>query len=383
MFSLPKIIENFYGENLYTFTNQTCSCKEDLIYETPHSNPRRIFKLFPEKNNTVRFAYQAKKGLVRLDSNGSTIQENILGTFIGLSTASRTKREKFLSDNGFIFPLAVEEFNPIDEEAFLSIIQRLKLTVDLMTALSSNKKDYKEILTLTLNLLFLEQTKIKVADYSYCSCKHPFSNIIEKADKMTLNGNNQRVARAGGEYFSITDTIVGTHYQFKISDYNDIMSSQGYSNNHLQWKITNLYVCYNGNTDERNVIDLLFHFFHDTEDVFNSYENVEPAILSFAQNIVGEEINHNLSGIHPEYNSMTMEPSWRVDSLMSALYFSLFYLRPKMELYRPCGNPRCNNYFLVKSTSSKTKYCSTKCANNVTQSRYRQKRGLINKKCSL
>ena len=49
----------------------------------------------------------------------------------------------------------------------------------------------------------------------------------------------------------------------------------------------------------------------------------------------------NLDGIHPVYNSETMAPSWKVDSLLCAAYFSIFYLKPDLELYRPCDNPRC------------------------------------------
>ena len=122
------------------------------------------------------------------------------------------------------------------------------------------------------------------------------------------------------------------------------------------------------------MLDLIFHVLHDGENGIVYHDRTKAAALSFAQYTIGEEINHHLTGIHPEYNAETMEPTWKVDSLMGALYFSLFYLRSKTELYRPCGNPKCNNYFLVKSTSSKTKYCCTRCANNMTQSRYRQRK---------
>lgn len=76
MIFVPEIIENFYGDKLYTLTNTTCSCKEDIIYEAPYAEPHRTFKIFPE-DNIVRFAYKAKKGLVRLNPNGITKQENI------------------------------------------------------------------------------------------------------------------------------------------------------------------------------------------------------------------------------------------------------------------------------------------------------------------
>ena len=108
-------------------------------------------------------------------------------------------------------------------------------------------------------------------------------------------------------------------------------------------------------------------------------EEMKFSILEIARHILGEEINANLSGIFPKYDTKTMSPSWKVDSLLSAIYFSIFYLKPDLELYRQCANPRCQRYFLVKTTSTRTKYCCTECCNRVTQDRYRKKKREQNK----
>jgi predicted RNA-binding Zn ribbon-like protein len=97
-------------------------------------------------------------------------------------------------------------------------------------------------------------------------------------------------------------------------------------------------------------------------------------MLDVSKIIIGEEINANLVGIHPVYDVDKMSPSWKVDSLLCAAYFSIFYLNPELELYRPCQNPRCGKYFLVKATSTRVRYCSTACCNRVTQDRYRKKK---------
>ena len=103
-------------------------------------------------------------------------------------------------------------------------------------------------------------------------------------------------------------------------------------------------------------------------------DEMKNALLEIAKFVIGEEINANLDGIHPVYNIETMAPSWKVDSLLCAAYFSIFYLRPELELYRPCDNPRCGCYFLVKTTSTRIKYCSPECGNRVTQDRYRKRK---------
>ncbi|MCR4637630.1 CGNR zinc finger domain-containing protein [Ruminococcus sp.] len=371
---MPEIIENFYGDNLYTFTNPTCSCKEDVIYEAPDTEPHRTFKMYPE-NNTARFAYKAKKGLVRINSNGTAEQENILGAFIGLSTASRNKIERFLNENGFLFPLLPDEYNPIDVDALIAIVKRLKATVDLMTAVGSNKKDYAQIIQLALDLTLSDPIMIQVANTNYTSCQHRLYQLLSLADQISVSRDNAMLEEQGGEFFFAEDTLTDELYKYAIYDYNEIMYDHDNAcGDDIEWAITKLFVNYCGSPTERSMIDLIFHYLHDAKSGLVYNERVKSATLAFAKFTIGEEINHHITGIHPEYDAETMEPTWKVDSLMGALYFSLFYLRSKTELYRPCGNPKCSNYFLVKSTSSKTKYCCSRCANNMTQARYRQKK---------
>lgn len=85
------------------------------------------------------------------------------------------------------------------------------------------------------------------------------------------------------------------------------------------------------------------------------------------------EIDNNLQGITPPYDIEKMQPAWKIDSLLSALYFSHFYLNPKIELYRQCASPSCNEFFLVPVTSRKKIYCRKKCQNREMQKAYRAK----------
>ena len=372
-----KIMENFYGENLYTFTNYACSCNEDVVFEKPDAEPRRTFKLYSDVKKPIKFAYAAKKGLIRLAKNGTIETENILGIFIGLEKASRKKLEQFLSDNGFLFPISEGRFEAIDVQAFMEIVQRLRMTVDLMTELGSANKDYNRMAELALQLTFANPFEMKTEkmETAYVSCHHSFADLIERAEQFQVDSQRKREALEYDVYM-VEDTISDGVYQMNVDEYNDITGN--YTNySDILKAVVQLFVNYNGTETERAVIDFLFHWLYvpvKENSEPDSNDKMKTNVQIFAKWIVGEEINHNLSGIRPVYNSENMEPSWKVDSLMSALYFSLFYLKPNMELYRPCSNPRCSNYFLVKSTSSKTKYCCTKCSNNVTQTRYRKKK---------
>ena len=103
-------------------------------------------------------------------------------------------------------------------------------------------------------------------------------------------------------------------------------------------------------------------------------DEMKSTLIEIAKYVIGEEINANLDGIHPVYNSKTMTPSWKVDSLLCAAYFSIFYLKPDLELYRPCDNPKCGRYFLVKTTSTRNRFCSKACCDIITQDRYRKRK---------
>ena len=66
-----------------------------------------------------------------------------------------------------------------------------------------------------------------------------------------------------------------------------------------------------------------------------------------AKFLIKEEIEANLRRVRPTYNIYKLEPTWTIDSLLSALYFGLFYMRPNMENYRRCANPKCGEFFLL------------------------------------
>ena len=66
-----------------------------------------------------------------------------------------------------------------------------------------------------------------------------------------------------------------------------------------------------------------------------------------------------------------MQPKWNVVSLLDALYFSIFYLDSKTEMYRHCKY--CGTYFPVKRSNATKIYCDGYCRGNAQQSRHRIK----------
>lgn len=103
--------------------------------------------------------------------------------------------------------------------------------------------------------------------------------------------------------------------------------------------------------NRRYVIDFLFHFMRDIgviggvsfEKGIEYYSDVPQTTLldekmknsavTVAKIVLNEEMNHNLSGISPKYSVLKMGPTWRAPNLISALYFSVFYLRPWAQMF--------------------------------------------------
>lgn len=67
-----------------------------------------------------------------------------------------------MKDNGFIFPISSMGYQEIDELSLYNIIDRLRLTVELMTAANEIHKDYLKILQLTVVLLFAKNFRMKL-----------------------------------------------------------------------------------------------------------------------------------------------------------------------------------------------------------------------------
>ena len=369
-----KLAENkdiFYENFLFRFDGYGCDCVEDIIHISSGEEPNITFKLQSLPENKIKFAFAAKKGLVRIAPNGTVDEENILGSLIALPSKSDKVLKQFIKNNGFIFPVGSSSYEEFDKQQVLSIIERLRLTVDLMTAANEINKDYNQIFSIILKLLFAEEFRIKTEsmEYEYTSCHYNYSDIFRNPPTNISYERSQE--EFNSDVFKIKDLIYGI-YPFNIGEYYDIIggyhSKQGVDST-LFRNITAMYVNYNGSSIERKITDVLFHCIYEKD---NSSQKLKDTLVEVANYIVGQEINANLKGIHPVYDSAKMMPSWKVDSLLCAAYFSIFYLKPNLELYRPCANPRCGKYFLVKTTSTRKIYCSPDCCNRVTQDRYRK-----------
>lgn len=375
---MPQIKENFFENILFRFESCGCDCVEDIEHIAPGAKPISKFKLQAMPEHSILFGYAAKDGLVRIAHNGTIEERNILGTLISLADKPINELSSFLKNNGFLFPVSNGTYEKFDEISLYGIINRLKMTVELMTAANEIRKNYKKICDLTISLLFSEDLAIKTDSMkeTYLSCHHSYVDTLMSPPVQLSYARQQECFE--GDTYNIADSVYGT-YNLNIQDYNDIIG--GYKSvpkfqNGFYQNVTSMFVNYEKQDMTKKISDFLFHFLYemngDSSGTFS--DEMKLTLIEIAKYVIGEEINANLNGIHPVYNSETMMPSWKVDSLLCAVYFSIFYLKPDLELYRPCDNPRCGRYFLVKTTSTRNRFCSQECCNRVTQDRYRKRK---------
>ncbi|RGC79764.1 CGNR zinc finger domain-containing protein [Hungatella hathewayi] len=375
---MPQIKENFFENILFKFETCSCDCVEDIEHVAPGEEPISKFKLQAMPEHPLVFGYAAKDGLVRIAPNGTISERNILGTLISLTNKPKKELITFLEENGSLFPISDEKYETFPEDKIYGIINRLRMTVELMTATSEIRKNYQKICDLTIQLLLSDEVSIGTSsmETAYSSCHHRYVDLIKNPPSQISEEHEQD--NFDGETYYIKDSIYGT-YKLDISDYYEIIGGYCTIPGFTPWFYQNLTTAFlNLETNDilKKINDFLFHYLHDMVRKNNTdfSDEMKTALLEIAKFVIGEEINANLNGIHPVYNSETMTPSWKVDSLLCAAYFSIFYLKPDLELYRPCDNPRCGRYFLVKTTSTRNRFCSQECCNRVTQDRYRKRK---------
>lgn len=382
-------IENFYnlGVDYFFFTNQKC------IFELKtNDNSENILTVTPNIEEKLYYSFSGNDGLCLTTEYGSIRENNIFAKFVSLPSNNAQILLQFLKEYGYFFKLPANKETIIDFRSLVELTYRIRSTMLLMNSLENKTTDYKKILQLTLYLILGSPIDMKITDkQKYISCKSNAINIINSA----IPGNNDSAVSIDNEdYYSIIDMIHNGNYNLRVDEYEDISTNENFMfsypgiNDPFYRQLTIAYKnCHNCNRSDRLIIEFLFHLMHEIgvvknvsfEDGLEFYgssipnlnEKLKKVLLIVSKIILAQEINYNVSKIKAIYNPVTLQPTWKSANLLAALYFSLFYMRPDSEIYRKCANPSCNNFFLVKTSNSRKKYCCSNCRNASNQRDYR------------
>ena len=391
-----ELVVNDFEYDAFSYHGFSCFCGVDTINTAPGIIQQSL-KIQEDCTHPLFFAYSSITGLCRTTSSGSVRQANILNELLQIRTGNTDDLISFFKDNGFFFKISQNTYEAVDIEKVWSVINRLKATVFLMSEIELPRPDYEKILHLAMFLLLEPQVSISLSNTSKPFVTHKHSAIAELEKASSLPEIDGRKEAFQKESFTIKDSIMGS-YELNIDEYTDVILGKldahreaGY----LDSRYHDLVYLYRNGTNlskaKRLIIDFLFHFMHSVGVVskityeggieyYSSTPSLEAfndplrkALINVTKIILNEEINSNLVGIIPRYDVQQMKPMWKVSNLLSALYFSVFYLHPETEIYRKCANPSCNNRFLVKTTNGRKIYCCSSCRNATAQRNHRKK----------
>lgn len=394
---MPENTENFFENNLFRFENAHCDCATDTINVAPGVPPETTIKVQSMPGEKIQFAFSSGVGLVRLGDKGALVEKNLLGSLISIKPGDTKSLFDYFGRNGFLFNVSNTEYEPIDTDKMFELIRRLRTTVELLSAMGAIRKDYHKILGLSLYLILSEPIEISFSSLpsAYKTCLHSFQERLQQAYNLPQPDYFQQ-EMFSKESITIRDTLLSPSYELDLQLYAGCMEGSGQeafykgSSSNLFKTILALYAHGINEPDPiRRTVDLLFHYFCDigtvkdvnddgtieyygTPDTSKLSQEMRTRILEIAKMVIAEEINANMGSIHPMYDADKMTPSWHVDSLIGGLYFSIFYMKPDLELFRRCR--QCGQFFTVKATSTRKVYCDDICRNRYQQNMHRKRK---------
>jgi len=394
-----NISENFFASNIFTYKSYSCVSQIERTFTEPGEEATETLKIYADKSRPITFAFESKVGLVRLSEDGSVAESNVLGKLLAIKNDNLSNYFDFFKKNGFLLPVSTDSFDTVGEAELLATINRLHATLELMSTITDmSRTSYEKIVRMIIYLLFAPIVEIETKDgkATYRTTTHRYTIFLEKARELSKDPRLNDTFN--NSEFSFNDSIArGTVLSA------DFISTalEGYAaddkyNDDLFRKIFTVYCAPRENISKSilYINDFLFHYFYEvgiiqTVDLENTYylngevckdnfsENLKQAAIRVAKILIKEELDFNLKRIRAVYDVDKLAPAWQIDSLLSALYFGLFYMRPTMEIYRRCENPKCGEYFLVSVTSRKRKYCCRACMNRDIQARHRAKEKML------
>lgn len=388
---LEKIPEIFLN-TMFEYDGFGCCCAKDTENVIPGERPKTTLKLYTDISKPLRFAYAAKAGLNLTGKEGGIIKQNILGKILALPNDDIDKHIEFFETYGFLLPLSSEEYESVEADTLFEVLNRIKATIRLMNAIG--KKDYKKMLIHATYLLFSPVMCINTTETQYETCRHKFSTLLETYNLLPDLSAEPEVFVKGT--YSVQDTMLGSKNPIKIEFYNAVRSGAetdvpGSKEPRFK-RLMAMYIgCRNEDEETRNLIDFYYHFQNEVsviKDVqFNSIKTyshidetafsnkIKATLLKIARIVVAEEINHNIHDIHPKYDGGKLTATWQVDTLIQAVYFSIFYMKAGVEIYKECENPNCkrDKFFLVETTRENKRYCCDKCRGAASSQRHRNR----------
>lgn len=392
-------MSNFIDEK-FAVSGFACDCLIDSRHDKQGKEVTTL-RVKALSNKPLMFAYRTREGLVRINKESRKAEcKNLLEKFLGIRDGNKDEIVEFFKRNGFIFPISFNEYEEFDFNDVFYFIRRVKEIINLIGLIKEPTLRYKKIMLSICWLYFAEKVKMESVDANMSgleTCTHWYLECL-KSKHGPIYGYTPDGIDAPAQ-FAIPDTIYPPKYHIsedEVDEKNYYREHEYDENNYVldYYDAMDVYTREQGATIyQKKIIDYFFHLTREIGDIVSVDKNnkivtfgvddseikdrfSEPlkiATIDIAKITVKEELDYAISVISPAYDMDDMTGKWSVPDLYSALMFSIFYMRPDMEIIKECQNPNCGQPFFVSPSNMKKKYCTVACSRAVQQRKHRQR----------
>lgn len=392
---VSSVFSEFFVNNLFELNGYECKCEKDTKNVVPGEPPETTLKMYSLTDHPVHFVYAEKDGLNLTGNQGRVILKNILGQVLALKEDDVDGYIRLINKIGFLLPVSFENYEAVGLKCLSEIVKRIKATISLMNAIDGKtvQEEIRMFNAMTF-LLFREPVKLALEAGIYETCPHALYTVMHntipprdfRGDYASLldNGNfeiNDSVSSTGKAEVSSKlfnqlqmggiGTVPGQgsrEYRNLFFAYTSAIKDQS------NWGfIVDFYMNYQNHAGIIDRVDFEKITYYESGTAFPLTNELRAALPKVARLVLSNEINHNISNIHMQYDGEALAPRWRLDNLLQALYFAIFYMKPGVKMYKRCANPNCKRdvFFLTDRTKANKEYCCVQCRSAVGQRRRR------------
>ena len=393
--AMSSVFSKIFVNNLFELDSYACKCEKDIKNVVPGEPPETTLKIYSLSNRPIHFSYSDKDGLNLTGPQGRVIIKNILGQVLALKEDDVDGFIRFTEKAGFILPISFQNYEAVEFNALMKIIGRIKATVKLMNVIDG-KSVYEQMrmFQAMTYLLYDDPVELDLEGMKYASCPHVLNELLRKPIPLRDFRSDRGSILENGN-FEVNDSISPSGRAEVSHDlYNQMqMGSFGTVPGQGSNKYRNLFFAYMSTMKEQSnwalIVDFYMNYqnqvgiidsvdldsvtYYDPKTQFTLNDDLIKALPKVARMVLSNEINHNISSIHMQYDGEGLAPRWKIDTLLQALYFAIFYMKPGIKMYKRCANPNCKRdiFFLTDRTKSNKEYCSTQCRSATGQRRRR------------
>lgn len=392
---MSSVFSEIFVNNLFELSSYACKCEKDTKNVVPGEPPETTLKIYSLLDKPLHFSYSDKTGLNLTGDQGRVILKNVLGQVLALKDNDADGYLQLINKIGFLLPVSSTNYEAIELKELTGIVNRIKATIELMNAIDG--KDIYEQMRMfraMTYLLYSPPIHLQLENEIYDSCPHELYSLLQHPmPARDFRGDYDSILDNGN--FEVRDFITNTgraevssdlFHRLEMGNGGSVpgQGSSGYRNlffaytsaakEQATWGyIVDFYMNYQNYAGIIDRVDLGEITYYDPKAAFSLNDELKAALPKVARIVLSNEINHNIRNIHMQYDGGKLAPKWQIDTLLQALYFAIFYMKPGIRIYKRCANPNCKRdvFFLTDRTKTNTKYCSVQCRSAAGQQRRR------------